>query len=54
MKIIITYEVPTAINGFWNTHQVVAKSLEEAEQICMAIDQEGYILDDVTRDVYAE
>lgn len=53
MKIIITYEVPT-FNGSWNTHQVVAKSLEEADQICMAIDQEGYILDDVTRDVYAE
>lgn len=53
MKIIITYEVPTA-NGFWHTHQVVANSLEEADQICLAIDQEGYILDDVTRDVYVD
>ena len=54
MKIIITYEVPTAVNGIWNTHQVIANSLEEADRICMAIDQNGYILDDVTRDVYAE
>jgi len=53
MKIIITYEVPTA-KGSWKTYQAVAESLEEADQICMAIDQEDYILDDVTRDVYAE
>ena len=53
MKIIITYELPTA-NGSWVTHQIDAKSLEEADRICKAIDWIGYILKDVTRDVYAE
>ena len=54
MKIIITYEVPTAVNGIWNTHQIIANSLEEADKICNDIDWIGYILKDVTRDVYAE
>lgn len=53
MKIIITYEVPTA-NGFWHEHQYIANSIEDADQVCTAIDTEGYILKDVTRDVYED
>lgn len=53
MIIMITYMVPTA-NGFWKEHYMTASSFEEAEEICEAIERNGYKLVDVTRDVYAD
>ena len=49
MKIAITYELESA-NGSKVTHGVIAKSLEEAEEICQKIEKVGYKLLDVTRE----
>lgn len=53
MKIIVTYNVPTA-HGFWDTKQVTASSIQEADAICSQIEKAEYQLVDVTRDPYED
>ena len=54
MKIIVTYNVPTAAHGFWDTKQVTASSIQEADTICSLIEKAEYQLVDVTRDPYED
>lgn len=51
MKIWITYEIPTA-RGNWSANTMTADTFDEAEEICEAVERNGYRLLDVTRDVY--
>lgn len=53
MRIIVTYNVPTA-HGFWDTKQMTARSLQEADAICSLIEKAEYRLVDVTRDPYED
>ena len=53
MKIWITYRVPTA-GGSWRETTMTADNFDEADEICEAVERNGYELVDVTRDVYED
>ncbi len=53
MRIIVTYNVPTA-HGFWDTKQVTANTIKEADTVCSMIEKAEYQLVDVTRDLYED
>ena len=53
MKIQITYEFKTA-SGLPTYHAAIAHSKEEADALCRKIEEIGYKVVDVTRDVYED